>query len=215
VDAQVVKCGECSGVEGFEVGVQKFWGCRLGLQGSGARRIDLQKVRQVLRCTTTAFNTSFDDFEVASRHLAPVAKMLVKFLLLLLCACIALCAEYREHLLFKPLPHGALLASFNFQSNASSLSFEQQNFRYFPRSLGQILQHAHTKELHMRFSLGRWDDEEWGARPWNGAREGGTGVELWAWVDAPNNKEYAMETLTRNIRLLTYMQSQCKMADAR
>lgn len=109
-------------------------------------------------------------------------------------AAVARCSDYREQLLLRPLPKGALLASFNFQSNTSAQAFDQQNFRYFPRSLGQILQHAHTKELHLRFSLGRWDDESWGARPRNGAREGGTGVELWAWVDAATDEEYAIES---------------------
>ena len=101
-------------------------------------------------------------------------------------------SDYHEQLLLRPLPQNALLASFNFRSNSSSASFDQQNFRYFPRSLGQILQHAHTKELHLRFSLGRWDDENWGIRPWHGAREGGTGVELWAWVDAKSDEEYVL-----------------------
>lgn len=98
-------------------------------------------------------------------------------------------ADYHERLLLRPLPQNQLLASFNFRSNASASSFDRQNFRFFPRSLGQILQHAHTKELHLRFSLGRWDAEQWGACPWNGAREGGTGVELWAWVDAENEEQ--------------------------
>ncbi|KAL9075798.1 MAG: hypothetical protein Q9157_003899 [Trypethelium eluteriae] len=62
--------------------------------------------------------------------------------------------------------------------------------------LRQILQHAHTKELHLRFSLGRWDDENWGTRPWNGTREGGTGVELWAWVEAETNEEANSRWLT-------------------
>ena len=99
-------------------------------------------------------------------------------------------SDYHEQLLLRPLHPSLLLASFNFQSNDSLASFEQQNFRYFPRSLGQILQHANTRELHLRFSLGRWDAESWGARPWGGAREGGTGVELWAWVEAETNEEY-------------------------
>lgn len=107
-----------------------------------------------------------------------------------LIACVAASSDYHERLLLRPLPQSALLASFNFRSNESSAAFEQQNFRYFPRSLGQILQHAHTKELHLRFSLGRWDAENWGERPWNGAREGGTGVELWAWIEAESEVEY-------------------------
>lgn len=98
--------------------------------------------------------------------------------------------EYYERLVLEPLPQGSLLASFNFRSNASLRSFEQQHFRYIPRSVGQILQHAKTKELHLRFSSGRWDAESWGARPWGGAKEGGTGVELWAWVEADTDEEY-------------------------
>lgn len=98
-------------------------------------------------------------------------------------------SDYRENLVLEPLNPALLLASFNFRSNASLQSFEQQHFRFIPRSLGQILQHANTKELHLRFSTGRWDAESWGARPWRGAKEGGTGVELWAWVEAETDEE--------------------------
>ncbi|KFY41345.1 hypothetical protein V495_04965 [Pseudogymnoascus sp. VKM F-4514 (FW-929)] len=98
-------------------------------------------------------------------------------------------SEYHEQLLLRPLPPSSVLASFNFRANTTAEAFEQQNFRYFPRSLGQILQHSNTRELHLRFSLGRWDAESWGARPWGGEREGGTGVELWAWVEADNDEE--------------------------
>src|SRR5271170_4181569 len=101
----------------------------------------------------------------------------------------AAASDYFERLNLQPLPLGSLLASFNFRSNESLASFEQQNFRYFPRSLGQILQHASTKELHLRFTNGRWDTETWGARPWNGTKEGGTGVELWAWIEATTDNE--------------------------
>lgn len=100
-------------------------------------------------------------------------------------------ADYHEQLVLRPLPLSALLASFNFRSNTSLSDFEAHNFRFFPRSLGQILQYADTRELHLRFGLGRWDAESWGARPWEGAREGGTGVELWAWLDADTDEEYA------------------------
>lgn len=125
--------------------------------------------------------------------------------LLALPALIRPCAatpDYSETLYLRPLPQNALLAFFEFTSNATLSAFEHQNFRYFPRSLGQILQHAHTKELHLRFSLGRWDDESWGARPWDGAREGGTGVELWAWVDATSDEECGTYS-NLNIQLLT------------
>ena len=97
---------------------------------------------------------------------------------------------YYEQLVLRPLPLSALLASFNFRSNTSLSEFEAHNFRFFPRSLGQILQYAGTKELHLRFSLGRWDAQSWGARPWDGSKEGGTGVEIWAWLEADSDEEY-------------------------
>ena len=99
-------------------------------------------------------------------------------------------SDYHEQLVLRPLPLAALLASFNFRTNISFSDFERQNFRLFPRSLGQILQYAETRELHLRFALGRWDAESWGARPWDGRKEGGTGVELWAWLDAETDEEY-------------------------
>ncbi|GAP89448.2 putative GPI transamidase component GPI16 [Rosellinia necatrix] len=105
-------------------------------------------------------------------------------------------SDYHEQLNLKPLPQSSLLASFNFRSNTSLSQFEARNFRYFPRSLGQILQHVGTRELHLRFSLGRWDAESWGARPWDGTKEGGTGVELWAWLEADTEEQADHKWLT-------------------
>ncbi|PWY65248.1 Gpi16 subunit, GPI transamidase component [Aspergillus heteromorphus CBS 117.55] len=97
-------------------------------------------------------------------------------------------SDYHESLILQPLPQSSLLASFNFRSNETQESFDERHFRYFPRALGQILRHANTKELHLRFTTGRWDAESWGPRPWNGTKEGSTGVELWAWIDAPDDE---------------------------
>ncbi|KAF3761588.1 Gpi16 subunit, GPI transamidase component [Cryphonectria parasitica EP155] len=105
-------------------------------------------------------------------------------------------SDYHEQLVLKPLPLSALLASFNFRSNTTVSEFEAHNFRFFPRSLGQILEYSGTKELHLRFSLGRWDAESWGVRPWGGTREGGTGVELWAWLEADTEEEADRKWLT-------------------
>ena len=96
----------------------------------------------------------------------------------------SLATDYYERLDLTPLPLGSLLASFQFRSNETQSAYDSQNFRYFPRSLGQVLHHTSTKELHLRFTFGRWDTETWGARPWNGTKEGGTGVELWAWIES-------------------------------
>lgn len=117
-------------------------------------------------------------------------------LLLLVSGSLASAADYHEQLNLRPLPQSALLASFNFRANTSFEDFEAHNFRLFPRSLGQILQHAGTRELHLRFTLGRWDAEGWGTRPWDGKREGGTGVELWAWLDAKTDEEASEKWLT-------------------
>lgn len=106
--------------------------------------------------------------------------------------------NYKELLNLQPLNPASLLASFNFWSNATLQSYEQQHFKYIPRSLGQILQHAKTRELHLRFSTGRWDDESWGARPWGGTKEGGTGVELWAWVEADSDSGSFARWVTLN-----------------
>ena len=116
-------------------------------------------------------------------------RQLLSLLLLLSVSFCRGASDYHEQLVLRPLPLSTLLASFNFRTNITFSAFEAHNFRYFPRSLAQILQHAGTRELHLRFSLGRWDAESWGARPWDGAREGGTGVELWAWLEADTDEE--------------------------
>ncbi|CAG8111573.1 unnamed protein product [Penicillium salamii] len=121
---------------------------------------------------------------------------LVALILSLWSSIIIASPDYHENLQLHPLPQSSLLASFNFRSNTSQESFDQQHFRYLPRALGQILQHASTKELHLRFTTGRWDAESWGSRPWNGSKEGGTGVELWAWIDAPNDDEAFAKWIT-------------------
>lgn len=100
---------------------------------------------------------------------------------------------YDEHLTLTPLPQGYLYAGFNFTATASLSSYTAQHYRYFPRSLAQILQFSHTKELHLRFALGRWDEESWGRRPRDGKREGGTGVEIWAWLDGQGGEEAVWE----------------------
>jgi len=128
------------------------------------------------------FNTIRGVFELRDRAM-------LKGLFSLLCIAglgvirpVTAASGYREHLTLQPLPKAALLASFVFQSNSSLSEFEQQTYSLLPRAVGQILHHTHTEELHLRFALGRWDSENWGERPYGGRNEGGTGVELWAWV---------------------------------
>ncbi|KAK3620745.1 Subunit of the glycosylphosphatidylinositol transamidase complex-like protein [Elasticomyces elasticus] len=108
--------------------------------------------------------------------------MLLSSLFLLPAAVLA--QTYTEHLHLSPLAQTShLLAAFNFTSTTPLPAYESGHFTHFPRSLAQILQHTKTRELHLRFAWGRWDDEQWGPRPRMGRREGGTGVEIWAWLD--------------------------------
>lgn len=102
---------------------------------------------------------------------------------------IAGAADFAEQLSLRTLSNSALLASFNFASNITTEAFDKQDYGIFPRSLGQLLRHTHTEELHLRFSTGRWDTETWASRPHGGRREGGTGVELWAWISAATDAE--------------------------
>ncbi|CAZ84804.1 unnamed protein product [Tuber melanosporum] len=102
--------------------------------------------------------------------------------------------DYSENLLLKSLPGNSLLASFRFVSNGTFDSHHS----VFPRSLAQILQQSQTKELHLKFTLGRWDAEQWGRQVWDGRTAGGTGVELWAWVDAADDAEADARWTTLN-----------------
>ena len=74
--------------------------------------------------------------------------------LVLLLASVSASPDYSERLVLQPLAPASVLAPFNFRGNTSRAAYEQQHFQHFPRSLGQILQHARAKELHLRFSTG-------------------------------------------------------------
>src|SRR5205814_780847 len=79
-----------------------------------------------------------------------------------------------------------LLTSFNFRvrshrDNDASL-VSSTHYAHLPRSLGQILATTHTHELHLRLTQGRWD-EDWGRLPSSGQLAGGTGMEIWAWIN--------------------------------
>ncbi|KAK9365359.1 GPI transamidase component PIG-T [Lipomyces kononenkoae] len=100
-------------------------------------------------------------------------------------------STYNEHLDLKPLPRNNLLASFNFEIYSDSAAETElgndgqvfwAHYGLFPRSVGQIVQSTRAHELHLRFTQGWWDAEEWGFLPHNGKHAGGTGVEVWAWI---------------------------------
>ncbi|RPA84170.1 Gpi16 subunit, GPI transamidase component [Ascobolus immersus RN42] len=104
-------------------------------------------------------------------------------------------SDYSESLFLRTLPNNALLASFQFRTNGT---IDSSHMSLFPQSLNQVLKASHTKELHLKFTLGRWKAREYGPEPWEGRTAGGTGVELWAWVDAEDDAqaEQRWKTLT-------------------
>jgi len=108
--------------------------------------------------------------------------------LLLLCVFVVQLVSglYTENLSLEPLPHNSLLASFNFQVRSQrdkeKTLISSTHYAHLPRSLGQILATTHTHELHLRLTQGRWD-EDWGSLTSNGELAGGTGMEIWAWID--------------------------------
>jgi GPI-anchor transamidase subunit T len=104
--------------------------------------------------------------------------------------------QYTENLALESLPHNSLLASFNFRVRAhrdgDKTLISSTHYAHLPRSLGQILANTNTHELHLRLTQGRWDDD-WGSLPSRGEMAGGTGMEIWAWIDAEDADEYTIE----------------------
>ncbi|EGV60640.1 Subunit of the glycosylphosphatidylinositol transamidase complex-like protein [Yamadazyma tenuis] len=109
---------------------------------------------------------------------------------------------YNESLSLTPLARNNLLANFNFEikslpkhlsyyneSNDKDSIADASHYTYFPRSIGPLLEKTNTRELHLRFAQGWWDSESWGSLPVNGSKSGGTGVEVWAVIEAPTSKE--------------------------
>ncbi|TID30667.1 hypothetical protein CANINC_000734 [Pichia inconspicua] len=102
-----------------------------------------------------------------------------------------------EHLDIKPLLGNNLLLSFNFAlSDQTELYNDNKtsivHYDVFPKSLGTILKSTSTRDLHLRFGHGWYDSELNGKLIDDGFSSGGTGVELWADIEA-NNKTEAFE----------------------
>lgn len=121
--------------------------------------------------------------------------------LLWLCG-LAMANNYSENLYLTPLPRNSILGEFEFQVTSLPKHIYYQDprseavihdapnhYTYFPRSIGPLLEHSNARELHLRFTQGWWDSELWGQLPNNGTRNGGTGVELWAVIEAKSQQE--------------------------
>lgn len=110
-------------------------------------------------------------------------------------------SDYVETLTFRPLARNRLLASFEFEallpetpleyvnSSNPSVDTEPRHYGKFPKSLEPVVHATNTRELHLRFTQGWWDTDSWGHLPANGSVSGGTGVELWAAIEAADIEE--------------------------
>lgn len=104
---------------------------------------------------------------------------------------------YEEHLNIRPLPHNHLLTSFEFEMNSepffpgdSSLDFDTyDHYTVFPKAIEALLRRTDVKQLHLRFTRGYWDSEEWGRLPHDGFKSGGSGVELWALIEGSSKED--------------------------
>ncbi|SGZ52371.1 CIC11C00000001446 [Sungouiella intermedia] len=122
------------------------------------------------------------------------------FSLLAIASLAAAGSDYSESLGFRPLARNKLLASFQFEAllvpypleyvNASlPVDHGPRHYGKFPKALEPVVRATNTRDLHLRFTQGWWDAESWGKLPANGSVTGGTGVELWASIEASSIDE--------------------------
>ncbi|RUP51428.1 hypothetical protein BC936DRAFT_148148 [Jimgerdemannia flammicorona] len=104
--------------------------------------------------------------------------------------------SFDEELVLKSLADGKLFTHFQFTTR---LDYEPSgdalfsHYGLFPKAIGQIIQRYGARELHLTFTQGRWNYEDWG---YPIAQSAGTGVELWAWM-------YRTESIEPNWKALT------------
>lgn len=104
---------------------------------------------------------------------------------------------YDERLDITPLPHNHLMSSFHFKSESGSFRPDSDprdfsaydHYTVFPPSFKTLMQRTKARNVHLRFTHGFWDAEEWGSLPHDGKLSGGSGVELWAVIEASSKEE--------------------------
>lgn len=104
---------------------------------------------------------------------------------------------YEEKLMIKPLPNNYLLTSFSFRMDSeefmpgkSALDYDGYgHYTVFPMAFKPMMDRTATRQLHLRFTRGFWDSESWGRLPHDGFKSGGSGVELWAIIEAESDDQ--------------------------
>ncbi|KAI8886113.1 Gpi16 subunit, GPI transamidase component, partial [Backusella circina FSU 941] len=107
--------------------------------------------------------------------------------------------EYNEDLTLSDLPDGKLLAHFEFTTKVATHTKPHGqifDYRLYPKAIGEILQAYNVHEMHLSFTQGRWNYDEWGYPP---TLSSGTGVELWAWMKDSNNVDTHWKSFTNSL----------------
>lgn len=110
------------------------------------------------------------------------------------------CAEvstssFKEKLDLKILPKDYMLSSFNFKLKSDNIIspsiylFDFKKHNGFSRSIEPLLTKNGVKNLYIKFTKGHWDSQKWGKLPNNGWSSGGSGVEIWAMMEAGSKEE--------------------------
>ncbi|KAM3578826.1 Subunit of the glycosylphosphatidylinositol transamidase complex-like protein [Umbelopsis sp. WA50703] len=100
--------------------------------------------------------------------------------------------SFEEELLISPLDDGKLLAHFQFTTLVELDSAVEKK----GKPIGQVINHHDVQELHLTFTQGRWQYEEWG---YPVSQSAGTGVELWAWMKGDTTIETNWRSLTNTL----------------
>ncbi|KAG1560200.1 hypothetical protein G6F49_002903 [Rhizopus delemar] len=120
--------------------------------------------------------------------------------LILLCSINAISAqlskneEYKENLSLSQLPDGKLLAHFEFITKVKNV--KSPHYGLYPKAIGQVLDAHSVSEMHLSFTQGRWNHEEWGYPP---TLSSGTGVEFWAWIKDLGEVDTTWKALTNTL----------------
>ncbi|KAI9478748.1 MAG: GPI transamidase component PIG-T [Benjaminiella poitrasii] len=107
--------------------------------------------------------------------------------------------EYNETLTLRDLPDGKLLAHFEFTTQVKANTKPNApllDYGLYPKAIGEVLQAYNVREMHLSFTQGRWNYEEWGYAP---TLSVGTGVELWAWMNDSKDLDAQWKSLTNTL----------------
>ncbi|KAI8336034.1 GPI transamidase component PIG-T [Blakeslea trispora] len=107
--------------------------------------------------------------------------------------------EYTEDLSLRNLPDGKLLAHFEFNIQTDAHTQPDtllSDYGLYPKAIGEILQSFGVREMHLSFTQGRWNYEEWAYPP---TLSVGTGVELWAWLKDSADIDNQWKALTNTL----------------